>query len=74
MTRYDELQRKIRRLRQRIFHYYDQSEEKGQQASRILERYLVLAAQCRPSATTDRWGSTANDRRQLARRGIVWGD
>lgn len=62
----------VRGIRQRIFNYYDESEEKGQKASRILNKALS----CVPKTPLkcDQWGATAEDRRMLARHGMAWGD
>lgn len=62
----------VRRIRQRIFDYYDESETKGQKASRILEKALGRIP--RAPRPVDPFGATAEDRRMLARHGITWGD
>lgn len=64
----------IRKIRQRIFDYYDESEAKGQKASRILAKLLAVAAKLRPAPPVDQWGATAQDRRDLARHGLTWMD
>lgn len=69
-----QLERLIRRIRQRIFGYYDVSEATGQKASRVLETALRRAAPLRPSAAVDQFGATAADRRALAAHGMTWGD
>lgn len=58
----------VRRLRQRIFTY------EGDKADRILKRAIALEVSSRPAPEIDQWGATAEDRRQLARHGIAWGD
>lgn len=68
------LEKRIRRLRQRIFIYYDQSQETGEKASRILSLALAIAAPLRSPPPVDQWGATADDRRNLARNGMAWGD
>lgn len=65
-------ERLVRRLRQRIFDYYDESEEKGLKASRILSKALSKIK--RKPLPVDQWGATSQDRRQLAQHGICWGD
>lgn len=69
-----QLERLVRKLRQRIFDYYEESEEKGEKASRILEKALAKLATLPRDEKIDQWGATADDRRQLARHGICWGD
>lgn len=69
-----QLEKLIRRIRQRIFNYYDESESKGEKASRLLKKALHRAAKLRPLPSTDQWGATAQDRRDLARHGIAWAD
>lgn len=69
-----EAERLVRRLRQRIFDYYDESFEKGEKASRILEKALKRVKKYTPPPSTDRWGATAEDRRMLYGHGLTWGD
>lgn len=65
----------VRGIRQRIFKYYDESEEKGQKATRILHRAKEkMLTQRKDTTVVDQWGATAADRRMLARHGICWGD
>jgi len=66
----------VRGIRQRIFNYYDESEEKGQKATRILIRAKAKMLQNRTKTPlkVDQWGATAADRRMLARHGMAWGD
>ena len=64
----------VRRLRQRIFDYEDESEAKGLKASRILRKAITKMCANRPAPKTDQWGATAEDRRMLAAQGIAWGD
>lgn len=71
---YAQAERLVLRLRQRIFDYYEESEAKGQKASRVLEKALARQARHKPSPKTDQWGATAADRRMLARHGMAWGD
>jgi len=65
-------ERLVRQIRQRIFKYYDESEEKGLKASRILSRSISKVK--RTPEPVDQWGATASDRRMLARHGMAWGD
>lgn len=69
-----QLEHLIRRLRQRIFDYYDVSAQQGAKASRILAGAQRRAALLRFTSSTDEFGATAADRRALARHGIAWGD
>lgn len=62
----------VREIRRRIFDYYDESEEKGQKATRVLHRAMSKVP--KTPLPTDQWGATAEDRRMLARHGICWGD
>ena len=62
----------VRGIRQRIFNYYDESEEKGQKASRVLSKALSRVP--KTPLKVDQWGATAADRRMLARHGMAWGD
>lgn len=71
--RYAKWDKLIIRLRRRIFDYWEESEEKGEKASRILSRAIAKKVANRVSET-DQWGATSEDRRLLARHGIAWGD
>ena len=64
----------VRRLRRRIFDYYDQSESMGLKAQRILGKAITKMVANYPPPKTDQWGATAEDRRMLASHGITWGD
>lgn len=73
-TRLAQAERLVRHIRQRIFIYYDESETKGEKASRLLARALKRIKNLQPPPKTDQWGATAEDRRVLASHGMAWGD
>lgn len=64
-------ERIVRRLRQRIFDYPEVQETK---ASRVLQKAITRKVAAYPPAPVDRWGATTEDRRMLARHGVVWSD
>jgi hypothetical protein len=67
-------ERLVRRIRQRIFDYYEESEAKGEKASRILAKAIKRKVAQYPPPKVDEWGATAADRRMLASHGLAWMD
>lgn len=64
----------VNKLRSRIFNYYDESESKGEKASRILGKAIKKKVQQYAPMPIDEWGATWKDRNDLGKHGICWMD